>query len=172
MAVEHLEQQRTVRVHRCLGLVDLAVVDQRLHPAVVVGQPVQGGVAVEVGTAVADVGQAQLVTVEQGAGDGGAHPVQREVGLDEVGDTVVGPVQRPRQHVEHLRGPGGRLDLLDRVDRHGRGQVPGGGPTHPVGDDEQVRACIAGVLVVLADQPDFGVGDVAQGQGHRVTAPA
>ena len=48
-----------MRVHRRLGLADLAVVDQRLHPAVVVGQPLQPAVAEQVGAAVADVGQAQ-----------------------------------------------------------------------------------------------------------------
>ena len=59
LAVEHLQQQRPVRVDRGVGLADLAVVDQGLNPAVVVGEPLQLALAQPVGAAVADVGQAE-----------------------------------------------------------------------------------------------------------------
>ena len=78
-----------------LLLADLALVDQRLDPAVVVGELLELAVAQQVGPAVADVGQAELGAVEQGAGDRGAHAVERGVGLDQVGDPVVGLVTAP-----------------------------------------------------------------------------
>ena len=60
LPVQHLQQQRAVRVHRGFGFADLAVVDQGLHPAVIVREPFQLAVAEQVGAAVSDVRQAEL----------------------------------------------------------------------------------------------------------------
>ena len=50
LSVEHLEQQRTVRVHRSLLRGDATLVDEGLHPGVVVGETTQLAVAQQVGT--------------------------------------------------------------------------------------------------------------------------
>ena len=42
---------------------------------------------------------------------------------------------------------------------------------HAVGDDEESRADVRGVLVVGADQAHVGAGGGAQGQGHGALLP-
>ena len=81
--------------------------------------------------------------VEHGPGDGGAHPVQGEIGLNQIGDLVVGLVDARRQHLEHVLAGGGTLDLPDGVDRHGGGKITRGRAAHAVGDHEQMRAGVS-----------------------------
>ena len=69
----------------------------------------------------------------------------------------------PEQARRPAADPG--VEALDHVDGDRGGEVAGGGPTHPVGDDQQVRAGVPGVLVVLADQADLGVGGDAELRG-------
>ena len=69
------------------------------------------------------------------------------------------------------------VDPHQGVDGHGGGEVTGGRTAHPVGDDEQVRARVARVLVVLADETDLGVADSTrsamqrQGSSRRIVRP-
>ncbi len=172
LTVEHLQQQGSMRVVRRLGLADLAFVDQRLHPAVIMGESFQLAVAEEVGPAVADVGQAEFDPVEHGPGEGGAHPVEVGIGLDEIGDPVVGLVDRAGEHFEHLLALSRRVDALDGVDRDRRSKITGRRTAHAVGDHQQTTTGEAGVLVVLPDQADLGMGGIAQLERHRLRAPA
>jgi hypothetical protein len=107
LAVEHLEQQRAVRVDRRLLLGDPALVDQRLHPGVVVGHPGEPVGAHQVAAGVADVDQAELGAVEHRPAEGGAHALQGAVPGDQVGQLVVGGRDRPGEQGEHLLAPGG-----------------------------------------------------------------
>jgi hypothetical protein len=62
LAVQHLQQQRAVRVFGGLGLGDLAFVHQRLHPGVVVGELAELACSQQISAGVADVGDAVLAT--------------------------------------------------------------------------------------------------------------
>ena len=167
LTVENLQQQGSVRVHCSLGRADLAVVDEGLDPAVVMGQTLQPAVPEEIGATVTDVGQTERDTVEERTGDCGAHALQGVVILDKVGDPVVRPVDGPREDLEHLLALGPVVDLAEGVDRHSRSKITRSRPAHAVGHHQQVRAGVAGVLVVLAYQADLGMGDETQPERHQ-----
>ncbi|MPM88835.1 hypothetical protein SDC9_135939 [bioreactor metagenome] len=137
------------------------------------GDPDEAAPAQPVHPGVADVDHRQVVAVEGGGGDGRAHPVQCRVVGGEIGDQLVGvvdPLGDPAQQVLPDRGVGGAGQLLVEGAQPGHGdgggEVAGSGTPHAVGDHQQVRGGVAGVLVVLADQPDLGVCRVSEGQRH------
>ena len=100
-----------MRVDPRLLLGDPALVDQGLHEGVVVGELGERAVAEEVGAAVADVADADPGPSKSGDGRGGAGAVERGVLVDQLGDPVVGAVQRAgdlaEQVVSAVSGPGG-----------------------------------------------------------------
>src|SRR4051794_16578272 len=152
-----------------LLLGDPALVDQALHEGVVLGELGERVVAEQVATAVADVGDADPAAVEEGRGDRRTGAVERGILLDQLGDAVVGAVDRPGERFEHvLRGR--FVEPADRLDRGAAGDVTAGSAADPVGDDEQVWAREAGVLVVLADAPDVGQRGVAPTEGRPLLA--
>ena len=118
---------------------DLPVVDEGLHPGVIVCEPFQATVAVQVGAAVSDVRQTEPGAIE--------HRPARVVPSP--------PVRGRTQQVPrscHWRGESRRpappafpgrwweLDLSDGVDRNSRGKIASGCATHAVSHHEQMRA--------------------------------
>jgi hypothetical protein len=168
-AVERLEDEVAVGVDPRLLLADPALVDQRLHERVVLGELGQLAVAEEVGPAVPDVADADAGPVEEGHGGGGAGAVEGRVGVDEPADADVGLVQRPGHPVEQP-GPGvvgGRVvELAQLLDGGRRRDIAAGRATHAVADAQQPRPGVTGVLVVLADPADIGDRRVVEAEAH------
>jgi len=138
---------------------------------VVVGEAVQHTTTQQVGARVTDVQHAELGAGEQGATDGGPHPVERRIGLHQVCQCVVGAAQRTGQQLVGVLDGVGAVGLEDFPDGDGGGQVTGGGTAHPVGDDEHGGRGVPGVLVVAAHQANLGMGAEVEREGH-VRAPA
>ena len=93
-AVDGLEDQVAVGMGARVLVGDAALVDQALDEGVVLGELADRVAAEEVGPAVADVPEGQLVAVEQRHRGGGAGAAQGRVVVDQLGDAVVGAVQR------------------------------------------------------------------------------
>ncbi len=133
-ALQRPHQHRAARVlGRLLGG-HPAVVDERLHQRVVVGDLVEDSVAQHVAARVAHVGQGEAAAVPQHGGQRRAHAVERRVGvghaLEGLGRLLDGALQgghrvalqrRLRQHAD--RGRAGHLAVVVAA--------------HAVGDDEQ-----------------------------------
>lgn len=120
-----------------LLFVDLALIDEGLHPGVVVGQPVQLVVAQQIAAGIADVHQTQLGAGEEATAHRGAHAVKGGVPVDQVGELVVGPAHRTGQRGEHLFSLEASVGRCHMRDGHGRGQIAGRRATHAVGDHER-----------------------------------
>ncbi len=165
-AVERPGQQRALRVAARLLRADPALVDEHLDVGVVLGDLGELAVAQQVGPRVADVHHAELAAGEEHRGQRGAHALQVRVGVHRVAQLLVGGVHGRAQRVDQ----GVARDVL--VERgHGAdddvaGDVTGGHAAHAVGDGEQPRPGVDGVLVPVSDQTAVAVGRVAQGQGH------
>ncbi len=169
-AVQGAHQQRALRVG--LGLLggDPALVDQPLHPGVVLGDLVEPAVPQQVGAGVADVHLAHPVAVPQQRGEGAAHAFELRVLLDHVPEPVVGGLHRV---VEQRQQVGAGLFLVeadDRPEHLGGGDLTGRRPAHAVGHREQAGPGVAGVLVPLADQALVRAGGEAQHETHAVRA--
>ena len=99
-------------------------------------------------------------------------PSQRRVVLDHVAQVGVGPLDGGGELRRAGRGPATSSSRRGQGgDGDGAGDLAGGVPAHAVGDDEQARPGVAGVLVALAEQPDVGARGEAQGQRHRALPP-
>ena len=159
--VDRAQDQVAVRVGPGLLLGDPALVDQALHERVVLGELRQRAVAQEVAAAVADVREADPVAVEERRRDRRAGAVELGLLLDELGDPVVRPVDGAGEGLEQVRGRRA-VEPAERLHGGAAGHVAAGRAAHAVGDDQQVLARVAGVLVVLADPADVGQRGVAQ----------
>ena len=100
-------------------------------------------VAQQVAAAVADVADADLGAVEERRGDGRAGAVDLGVLLDQLGDPVVGAVDRAGERLEHVVARAGRRARRSSLDRGAAGDVAAGRAAHAVGDHEQVLAGVA-----------------------------
>ena len=134
-----------------LGLLvgEPALAAQLLDQGVVLGQPLQLAVAEDVGAAVADVAERDLVVPEQRRGQGGPHPGAGGVLLGELVDLAVRLLGDLLELA--LGGASGRsISALEGAGRDPRGDLAGLRAAHPVGDGEQRRAGEVGVLVRVA----------------------
>ena len=165
-ALQRPHHQRALRV-RGGGLGrQPALVDQRLDQGVVVRDPVKEAVAEQVSARVADVAERGLVTRPQQRGQRGAHALGRGVGqrdLLQLGVRVGDGVGQRLQLVD----PGHvGVQRRERRDRDRAGDLAGRVPAHAVGDGEQVRARVRGVLVTFAQQADVGPDRVPECNRH------
>jgi hypothetical protein len=130
------------------------LLDQR----VVGGQQLQLTAPVEVRAAVADVGERDLLALEQCRGKGRAHARDGGVLLREVVDAVVrGLCDRPQPRLGRLVAA---LRGLERLGGDARRDLAGLSAAHPVGDRKQRRTRDEGVLVGRPLAP--GVGAVSR----------
>lgn len=155
---EHAHEHGTAGVVARLLRRNAARIDQTLHEGVVGGDLRQCVVAVQVDARVADVADHRVFVDHDDRADRGAEAGEfRAVlrGADQVARCGGrGGLQRG------LRVFGRRIGLvegLQTLDRDAGGDVSAGVPAHPVGDDEEIRPGVSGILVVGADLP--GVGD-------------
>lgn len=161
-AAQGPHQQRALRVRGGLFLGDTALVDEPLHPGVVLGDLRQQTVAQQVGARVADVHEAEPLTGPQQGGQGRAHALQLGVFLDHHPQLVVGTLHGGAQRGEDVRTRHVAVELHERGDHLGGGDLAGGLTAHAVGDGEQARPGVAGVLVALPDHALVRSGGEAQ----------
>ena len=166
LSVEHLDDERPVRVGGCLLGGQASLVDQLLHPGVVMCELVQFAAAQQVAAGVADVGQSKLRAVEHGAAERGPHAVEGQVSGHEFGQPGVGPLQEVRHVRQHRLAGGVLVRVACHGDGDGGGEVTGSSAAHAVGDHQHGGRGIPGVLVVLADTPHLGVRLETQRVGH------
>ena len=153
-----------LRMRRGLLGGDLALVDQRLHQRVVLGDLEDLAVADQVGPRVADVRQPELGARPQQRGQRGAHAVQRGVGLDHVAQRAVGAADRVVEGVQQLAARHVGVQRPQRLDDGGAGHLAGRVTAHPVGHREQPGSGVRGVLVALTNQSGVGPHRVADGE--------
>ena len=156
---------------RALGMIlslligQTALAAELLDQRVVGGQELQLAVAIHVRAAVADVGEAHLVVLQQGGRQGCPHPGTRRVGL---GEAVDAGVRRPGDRSQvGLRGFLAATDRLERLGRQPRGDLAGLRAAHAVRDCEERLASKVRILVRVALTPRvraIGLLDDAQHQ--------
>ena len=164
---EHAHEHRAARVVAGLLGRDAAGVHQPLHEGVVGGDLRQRVVAVQVDARVADVADDRVVVDHDDRADRGAEA--GELGTILRGADQVAGRRRGGSLQRRLRvfGRGvGLIERLEAVDRDARGDVAAGVAAHAVGDDEQVRPGVPGVLVVGADLPGVGDRDARAFEDH------
>ena len=128
----------------------LALAPQLLDQRVVVGDLLELAVAEDVGAAVADVAEADLLAVDAARRSASSPcpnatcPPWARSKISRLASWAVRAQQFLRGAVHLVADP------LERLDRHPRGDLAGLRPAHAVGDREQRRAREVGVLVGLA----------------------
>ncbi len=143
---ERAGDDRALRMILGLLLGELALATQLLDQRMIGREEGQLSVAPEVGATVADVGEGDIVVMDEGGGERGPHARPRGVVLGEAVDPLVGRLRDPAQ--ERLcRLGSGALGLLERLGGDARRDLAGLGAAHPVGHDEQRGAGEVGVLV-------------------------
>lgn len=161
-AAEGAHQQGALRVGARLLLGDPSLVDEALHPGVVLGDLGEDAVAQQVGAGVADVDHAQALPGPQQGGQGGAHALQGGVLLDHLPQLVVGALDGVAEGGEDVGAGHVVVEGDDGGDHLGGGDLTGGLAAHAVGDGEQARTGVAGVLVALPDHALVGTCGEAQ----------
>lgn len=165
-AAQRAHQERALRVGRGLFLGDPALVDEPLHPGVVLRDLGQHTVAEQIRTRVADMHETEPLAGPQQGGERGAHALQLRVLLDHHPELVVGALHRRTQRGEDV----GTRDVVVERDKSGDhlggGDLTGGLAAHAVGDGEQPGTGIAGVLVALADHALVRARGESQRQSH------
>ncbi len=151
-----------------LGLLrgDPALVDQALHPGVVLGDLVEPAVAQQVGAGVADVDHAHPLAGPEHRGEGAAHAFELRVLLDHLAQALVGALHGVVQQGEQVGARDVLVEADDRAEDLGGRDLTGRRPAHAVGDGEQPGPGVAGVLVALTDQTLVGPGGEAQHEAH------
>ena len=179
---EHPHEDGPARVVARLFGRDAARVDEALDERVVGGDLGELVVAVQVDPRVADVRDDGVVVDHHHGADGRAHP--GEFGADVHGvDQRAGGLRDavPQGPFSIRRRRVGVVETFEPGDGDARGDVAAGVTAHAVGDEEQVRSGIAGVLVVgahLAGVRDRGaraledhVEGSAYARSSKVVAP-
>ena len=151
-----------------VGLVrgDPALVDEGLDEGVVLGDLGQLAVAQEVAAGIADVDQAQPVAGEQDRGERRAHTVEVGILFHLVADRGIPHPNRTVELAEQITARIVVVELGQCGDHQLGGHFAGGVPAHAVGQRQQTRAGVDGVLVIGANQSAITAGGVAKGQCH------
>lgn len=161
-AAQRPHQQRPLRMRGGFLFGDPALVDQPLHPGVVLGDLGQHAVAQQIRPRVTDVDEAEPLSGPQQGGQGRAHALQLGVLLDHHPQLVIGARDGRAQRGEEVGAGDVVVELDERGDHLGGGDLTGGLAAHAVGDGEQPWPGIAGVLVALADHALVRSGGEAQ----------
>jgi hypothetical protein len=144
---------------------EAALAAEFLHQRVIGGQELQLAVAEDIGSAVAHVGEADLVVLHQGGGQRGPHSGAGGVGLGEAVDAGVG---RPGDRSQIcLRRFLAALHGLERLRRQLRGNLPRLSATHSVGDRKQRPAGEVRVLIGVALTPRVRAMSLFDDPQHR-----
>lgn len=150
-AAQRAHQQRALRVGGGLFLGDAALVDEALHPGVVLRDLREHAVAQQVRARVADVYETEALAGPQQRGQGGPHALELGVLLDQGAQLVVGALDGGAERGEDVGAGDVVVEGDDGGDGLGGGDLTGGGAAHAVGDGEQAGTGVTGVLVALPD---------------------
>jgi hypothetical protein len=155
-ALQRPHDQRPLRMGRRRLRAQPALVDQRLDQSVIAGDLLEVIVAQQVGARVADVAQRHLRARPQQRGQRGAHALDGRVGHAHLVQRVVRGGYRAGQRSEHGLAVVQVLvvERGDRRDRDRAGDLTRGMPAHAVGDREEVRTRVRGILVALPEESD------------------
>lgn len=150
-AAQRAHEEGPLRVGGGFLFGDASLVDEALHPGVVLGDLRQYAVTQQVGAGVADVDEAEALAGPEEGGEGGPHAFQLGVLLDHHPELVVGALHGGAERGEDVGAGHVVVESDDRGDHLGAGDLTGGLAAHSVGDREQAGTGVAGVLVALAD---------------------
>lgn len=137
---QRAHQQGALRVGGGFLLGDAALVDEALHPGVVLGDLRQDAVPQEVGAGVADMHEAEALTGPEEGGERGAHAFELGVFLDHHAELVVGPLYGRAERGQDVRTGDVVVEGDERGDDLGAGDLAGGLAAHSVGDGEEPGA--------------------------------
>ena len=144
---ERLEDDVAALALLRLFLGELARVHQPLHERLILGELDRLAVPDQVGAAVADLGEVQIVPVDARGGDRGAHAADLGVFPRVTVDLLIGELDRlAHAEGEALRGvvvvvdPHGGEVAVDQVGGHGAGELARRGAAHAVGHHEERAA--------------------------------
>ena len=136
---------------------DLAVVDEELDEGVVMRDLRENAVAQEVGPRIPDVDHSELVAGTQERDARRAHSAELRVRFGAVDEVCVRLVDgRAQKRNEVVCAVDVVVERGKMPHGDGRGDVPGGGSAHPVGEDKEIGRGVSGVLVVGSNQADVG----------------
>ena len=135
---------------------DLALVHQRLHERVIVGDLHELAVAQQVGTRIADMAERGVPVGPQQRGQCRAHALDRRIGDDQFLQPEVGRRDRIGQRADQVGAGILRVERGDRLDRGRAGHLAGRVAAHAIGHRKQVRAGVRRVLVPLSEETDIG----------------
>jgi hypothetical protein len=148
-----------------------ALVDQRLHVRVVLGDLGQLAVAYQIAAAVTHVERGHPLAGQQQRRDRRAHAVAGVVVGDGGLDALVGRRQGRDQVLQRLAGVGHVVDHAQRPDQDVAGQLAGGQPAHAVRDHEEAVADENRVFVVGPHEALIGGGDRPNDKRHVTRLP-
>ncbi len=161
-AAEGAHQQRALRVGGGFFLGDPALVHEPLHPGVVLGDLGENAVTQQVRARVADVHETEPLAGPQQRGEGRPHAFELGVLLDHGAQLVVGALHGRAEGGEDV-GAGHVVVERDQGGDHlGGGDLARRLAAHAVGDGEQARTGVTGVLVALPDHALVRSGGEAQ----------
>ena len=165
-AVQRPQQQRALRVGGDVIGADPALVDQRLHQRVVVGDLVELAVPEQVTARIADVAHRRVPVGPEQRGERGAHALDRGVGDDHLLQPGVGRGDRRGQFRQHVAAGRFGVEFRHRGDGQGAGHLARGVAAHPVRDCEQARPRVRRVLVSFTEEADVGTDRIAEYKCH------
>lgn len=145
---------------------DVPEVDQVLNVGVVGGQASDDAVPDQVGAGVADMHHCEPFAGAQCGDDGSAQTREFRVLGSAGAEVVVRGDDGVAQQRNAISGVSLPVDGGEMADCDGGGDVTARGASHPVGENQQVRSGIPGVLVDAADEADVRTCRVAQSEGH------
>ena len=166
-AVEGAGQQRPLRVAARLLRGDPALVDQHLDVRVVLGDLGELAVAQQIGPRVADVDHADTCCRRRASRSAWCPCPPSRGWRPRCRGSAGWRCRRPPAARRPCASPGtssssGAMARDDDV----AGDVTGGHAAHAVGDGEQPRPGVDGILVSVSDQTAVAAGRIAQGQSH------
>jgi hypothetical protein len=144
---QRARDDRALRVRVGLLRRELPAPAHLLDERVVLGQTHELVTAQAVGTRVADVGDRDVVLADVRGRDRRAHPGALLFGLRHLVDARVGLVHASGEQLLAAGPAIGAQAALEDLDGESGGDLAGLRAAHPVGDDEDRRARVVGVLV-------------------------
>ena len=165
-AVQRPQQQRALRVGGDVVGADPALVHQRLHQRVIVGDLVELAVAQQVTARVADVAHGRVPVGPEQRGQRGAHALDGGVGDDHFLQPHVGGGDRRGQLAQHVAVGRLGVEFRHRGDGQGAGHLACGVAAHPVRHREQARPRVRRVLVSFTEEADVRTYRVAEYKCH------